>query len=443
MQQMISKTPTEGAGGGTFAGKKVLTSDNSQFTIPVYYFNNSTTKASVNISGCFGFYDTDDKTRTSLGCGNPIPNVPIPPGAAGGQGSDAQIEFWNASTGEEWGFWQFGQNPDGSYFATNGFRYHTTSTFNGRFADGLGGRGGGTTYLAGLIRPWEIQQGHIDHAIAWASSGPSPDCRYPAAKSDGGGFGGISGTDYPEGARIQLDPTLTDTDFTTMGLSAAGKTIAKALQQYGAYVIDNSGSTKLYVEYQGTANWPTNTSNANYVGRYTVSGIPLTDFRVITGPTDPDAAGKCPPVTGGGGSTTPPPADAANPAPPTTVTATSGNGQITVRWSGATDDVGVTGYVVRYRAAGSTAAFTDVPVNGNTYNAYTITGLTNGQGYNIFVRSKDAAGKTSVDSGLAQATPSASATNPPLSRDNGNCPALPSTLYGTSTLSVNVPSSGT
>jgi chitodextrinase len=424
IQRMIDKTPVEGGGITDANGfNKVLTSDTGQYSIPIYKFNASTPRASVIMSGYFGYYDTNDGSRVSPGFAATIPNVPIPPDAIAGAGSDGQITFWDATTGEEWGFWQFYKDGSGNYHATNGFRYHTTATFNGRFSDGLSGRGAGTTYFSGLVRPWEIAQGRIDHALSLAFAGPSPEFVYPASKSDGGNFGGVSGVDIPEGGRVQLDPTLTDADFTAWGLNAQAKIVAKALQQYGAYVIDNSGSTKLYVEYQETAQWNTSQVNRNFLSK-----IPLNKFRVLAFPSSGT----------GGGSSTP---DQANPTPPTSVTATPGNGQITVRWSGATDDVGVTGYVVRYRAAGSSAAFTDIEV-GNSL-VHTITGLTNGQGYNIMVRAKDAAGKTSTDSSLAQATPSASATNPPLSKDNGNCPALASTLYGTATASVTVPSSGT
>lgn len=291
INRIITKTPLEGQSAGVFANKAVLTSDVSQYTIPIYSFDNETPRASVQMSGYFSSYDAGDNSRVGYGFAATIPNVPIPAQAVSGVGSDGQITFWDAQNNVEWGFWQFGKDPNGTYYATNGFRYHTGSGYNGRFADGKAGRGAGTTYLSGLVRRWEIEQGHIDHALSMAYKGPSPECRYPASKSDGGNFGGIAGTDAPEGARVQLNPSL---DVTTLGLSSAGVTIARALQQYGAYIIDNSGSTKVYIEDQTTANWPISTADPLHIERYTVSAIPLNQLRVIYGPTTNESNPVCP-----------------------------------------------------------------------------------------------------------------------------------------------------
>ncbi|QQR52677.1 hypothetical protein IPG36_00940 [bacterium] len=291
INRIITKTPLEGQSAGVFANKAVLTSDVSQYTIPIYSFDNETPRASVQMSGYFSSYDAGDNSRVGYGFAATIPNVPIPAQAVSGVGSDGQITFWDAQNNVEWGFWQFGKDPNGTYYATNGFRYHTGSGYNGRFADGKAGRGAGTTYLSGLVRRWEIEQGHIDHALSMAYKGPSPECRYPASKSDGGNFGGIAGTDAPEGARVQLNPSL---DVTTLGLSSAGVTIARALQQYGAYIIDNSGSTKVYIEDQTTANWPISTADPLHIDRYTVSAIPLNQLRVIYGPATNESNPACP-----------------------------------------------------------------------------------------------------------------------------------------------------
>ena len=76
----------------------------------------------------------------------------------------------------------------------------------------------------------------------------------------------------------QLDPTLTDTDFDTLGLTPAAKTIAHALQTYGMYTIDHSGSSKIYLEDRMTAGWdPT-------ITRTLVSKLPWSKFRVIQAP---------------------------------------------------------------------------------------------------------------------------------------------------------------
>jgi len=135
--------------------------------------------------------------------------------------------------------------------------------------------------MAGLVRPWEIAQGQINHALAFAYNSPSSAFVYPASKSDGGNFGGVLGTDLPEGSRLQLDPTLSDATIQSWGCNGACLTIAHALQKYGMYTVDHSGSTKIYLEDQSTAHWDAS------ITRSLVSPIPLSKFRVISGTSGP------------------------------------------------------------------------------------------------------------------------------------------------------------
>ena len=252
-----------------------LTSDPDQYALPVYAFDARTPRRTVRFSGSFSSYDHGDDSRVSAGYGATVTDVPIPDGALESAGSDGQIVFWDPESGVEWSFWQFERAGDGTYRATNGVRYRTTAGNFGRFADGKAGRGAGTPYLAGLVRPWEIAQGRIDHALAFAYDSPSSEIVYPASKSDGGG---VAGTDAPEGTRLQLDPTLTEADFEAWGLAPEAKVIARALQRYGMYVIDNSGSSKIYLEDRLTARWHAG------ITRNLTAKIPLTRFRAVAPP---------------------------------------------------------------------------------------------------------------------------------------------------------------
>lgn len=258
-----------------------LTSDPDQYTIPIYLYNSASPRQSVRMTGYFSSYDSGDSSRVGYGFAATIANVPIPSGVTAGVGSDGQITFWDPTTGTEYAFWQFSKDSAGNYTATNGWRYHTSNGYYGRFADGLSGRGSGMPYFAGLVRKWEVDQGHIDHALAFAYAGPSPDFVYPASKSDGGNFGGVRGIDAPEGTRIQLDPALTEADFSRWGLSPMAVILAKAMQKYGMYIVDNSGSSKIYLEDRRTAGWDAS------VTRSLVSPIPWTAFRVIAPPNAP------------------------------------------------------------------------------------------------------------------------------------------------------------
>jgi hypothetical protein len=258
-----------------------LTSDPDQYAIPVYRFDDSTPRVTVRLSGYFSSYDAGDNSRKGYGFAPTISGVPVPPNALQSEGSDGQIVIWDPVSGVEYSFWQFDRGLLGNYTATNGYRYHTSSGYHGRFADGNAGRGAGTPYFAGLVRKWEIGQGRIDHALAFAYDSPSGEFRYPASKSDGGSFGGITGIDLPEGARLQLDPSMTEADFDALGLSPAAKTIARAMQTYGMYVIDHSGSSKIYLEDRMTAGWGSN------IDRDLVENIPWSRFRVVQAPAQP------------------------------------------------------------------------------------------------------------------------------------------------------------
>jgi hypothetical protein len=86
---------------------------------------------------------------------------------------------------------------------------------------------------AGVIRWWEQTGAPINHALVFAV----PDTcgggyRYPASKTDG--QNSDAGC-IPEGARIQLDPSVNCNSVTT-GLD---NSVCHALQTYGAYDIDS------------------------------------------------------------------------------------------------------------------------------------------------------------------------------------------------------------
>ena len=92
-------------------------------------------------------------------------------------------------------------------------------------------------------------------------------------------------------------------------------------------------------------------------------------------------------------------ADTIPPTPPTTVTATTvSDSQINLAWSGATDNIGVTGY--RIFRNGST---TPIASLGNV-TSYSDTGLTGATTYSYTIKAVDAAGNLSAASNPASAT---------------------------------------
>ncbi len=250
-----------------------LTSDPTQFTYPVYEISEQTPLANVAVTGWFSNVMGDGRTMDNAN--GVTVQMPIPPEAEAAAGSDGQVILVNPETGEEWGAWRFERSSADSYEAVNVYHYNTRwdgvpppSSGGGVFVN----RGAGVPYLAGLVRPCEIEAGKIEHALAFAYDSPSGDYVYPATKSDGDGSVADS---PPEGARLQLDPSLTAADIEALGCRGPCRTVALALQEYGMVVIDNSGRSKVMLEYVGTAGW------SGTVDENTVSPLPLDRFRVL------------------------------------------------------------------------------------------------------------------------------------------------------------------
>ncbi len=277
-----------------------LSSDPTQFTYPVYYATASTPTRQVQLSGWFSRANADGTTFTNHE--SATVQVPVPPAAAPASGSDAQVIIIDRSTGKEWGFFNFSTGAGNTFTAANGYGYTVNGSATPVHAHGNGfvARGAGVPYLAGLVRKCEIQAGSIDHALAFAYDAPGPDFVFPATKSDGAGTGPLA---LPEGARLQLDPALTTAQINAWGCSGACLTIARALQIYGMYVVDNAGRPKMMMEFEGTANWN------GLVTAQTASPIPLSAFKVL----DLDSGAGAPPPTGAippGEPPAPPPSQA-------------------------------------------------------------------------------------------------------------------------------------
>lgn len=254
-----------------------LTSDPTQYTYPVYFADANTPRYSVPCT----MYRCTVVSGSGTSSSSTLSNVPIPNGARASAGSDAQIIIIDTTNGTEYDLWQVRQNGS-SWSVSNGSVYNI-------YWDGMpsryGSRGAGVPYYAGLIRPWEIAAGRIDHAIAFAYPSPkSGVCVWPASKTDGNSG---SSNAIPEGARLQLDPSLTDADFAAWGLDRTGRIIARALQQYGMILIDVSGSFKIMAEnlvVNPDAGYDWNDASIRLT-RNTTSPIPTSAFRVLKLPT--------------------------------------------------------------------------------------------------------------------------------------------------------------
>jgi hypothetical protein len=246
---------------------RALTSDPTQYTYPVYEVGAGTPRVRVGVAGTWS--DVVAGGRQIQVSRNVTVTMPVPRAAAPAAGSDAQVVIVDRRTGDEWGAWQF-RRDGGGWRAENAYHYNVR--WSGVPPQPFGSRGAGVPYLAGLVRPCEIARGRIDHALAFAYDGPSAQHVPPATKSDGVRTGPGA---LPEGTRLQLDPSLGAARIRSWGCRRACLVVARALQRYGMYVVDNSGRPKLLFEYEGTAHW------RGAIRAGTVSPIPFSAFRVL------------------------------------------------------------------------------------------------------------------------------------------------------------------
>jgi hypothetical protein len=253
-----------------------LTSDPTQYSFTLYVVDAQTPRHDIACSK----YPCTVVTATGTSVTDVLSDVPIPPDAKPSSGTDGQMILVNPVTGMEYDLWQAERTKVG-------WQVSNASVYDVR-GDGTpidyGSRGAGIPYLAGLIRPWEVANQKIEHAIAFGTDTVAKDrCVWPASKTDG-----KSGREFalPEGARLQLDPGLTDRDFDAFGLNATARVIARALQEYGMILVDGSGRTKLYAENVGDNPYASVSWDADglALNESTVTPIPIDRLRVLALP---------------------------------------------------------------------------------------------------------------------------------------------------------------
>lgn len=178
---------------------------------------------------------------------------PVPAGAEPAPESDGHLTLVDRAGGRGYDFYQARLRADGGWDCTlcstidlRGSGVRPPKGGPTEWYESHGSRACGLPLIAGLIRVEEIRAGRIDHALVIAYPGLRQRWFTPPA-STGHPANGIISPDrgIPCGGRIQLDPSV---DVDALGLSPTGRIIARALQEYGAYVGDFSGSINLYAE---------------------------------------------------------------------------------------------------------------------------------------------------------------------------------------------------
>ncbi len=142
-----------------------------------------------------------------------------------------------------------------------------------------GARGSGLPLAAGLIRPGELENGLIEHALAISLPGPAAGSFLPPASTTDG-TGDIDS--IPEGARIRLrvdampDPPVDPVSGKPLPLTRTQQRMADAivaaLRTYGAIVVDRAAVPTLYAQRDVTA---------DLLDGNELQGLRLDDFEVV------------------------------------------------------------------------------------------------------------------------------------------------------------------
>jgi hypothetical protein len=203
--------------------------------------------------------------------GIPVTAKPDPAG-------DGHLAVYDPATLREWDMWQ-AVNSGSSWSSSSG----AGVSMNGNGIAPINTAAGDAAnfpLLAGIVRPEEILQGHIDHALVFMMPNVN-DTGYvcPALHHDGDSSDPAAPM---EGQRFQLDPSV---NVDALAIPAWAKTIARALQVYGMYLRDDGGSFALVAENSASRGYDA-WSNVGLGGvdyGY-LSGIPWDKLRAITPP---------------------------------------------------------------------------------------------------------------------------------------------------------------
>lgn len=178
--------------------------------------------------------------------------VPIPDGARPNGGSDGAMVVVDIARRRTYEFWQAVRLADGSWRAS----WASSNSLDGT-GTGSGGSGSGVSRIAGMVSVLEASHptAPIKHALAVSTKYACRDrFRYPASKTDGGV---ASPQCVPEGARLQLDPAIDVAKIP--GITPGEAMIARALQQFGAFVVDRGGASLAFLfqhAYDGAGSSP-------------------------------------------------------------------------------------------------------------------------------------------------------------------------------------------
>jgi hypothetical protein len=214
-------------------GTHAVIDSDAAWGIPIAFASGHSTKYEV---GC-----------TKYGCDTPV-TFRIPRYAKPSTGSDGHLAVYDPATHRELDMWQASYDA-----ATDTWTASARTVSPARWGAmcrpgehcGGGGVAAGFNEWAGVIRPEEIAQGHIDHALV--ISMPHVRADYLACPAtnvwapQGSGYADDPNA-LPLGAHIRLSPAF---DVAAQSWPRWEKIVAVALQRYGAYVADLDATVTL------------------------------------------------------------------------------------------------------------------------------------------------------------------------------------------------------
>jgi len=209
----------------------------------------------------------------------PGPAGTIRPAGPANTDADGHLVLYDAQNSVEYDFWQATTARDAAGNSLGGGQVGTAVLAAGAvdFFDVRGpgtnpagsssARALGTSLLAGMILPEDVQSGVIGHALAFVMPGPrntapdplspvSSDIFYPASTTEAD-FYSTDPVALAAGQRIRLKPSLVDRDGNPVDegqLAPITRMFLAALRAHGAYLADGAGGFGFTAEDIHTAN---------------------------------------------------------------------------------------------------------------------------------------------------------------------------------------------
>ncbi len=198
-----------------------------------------------------------------------LTSLPIPAGVNPDPRYDGWFTVVVASRGVAYDLWRARRQADGSI----SYQYIKRWALTGpgyQPPDSVSARGSGLPLFAGVITLQDLRSGAINHALAISLPGPAKGVYVqPASATDGIGCAQSA----PEGARLRLRPGVSLGQLPGNDDRSVGELILRALQTYGAIVVDRSAVPTLYAQRDVTG---------SLIRGNELQNIHLSDFQVLT-----------------------------------------------------------------------------------------------------------------------------------------------------------------